>query len=90
MSDVAIRVENISKRYTIGNTSSGSLRETIAGLFSRNGSDNTEEFYALRDVSFEVKRGEAIGIIGKNGAGKSTLLKVLVSHYQTHRRANRD
>ena len=77
MSDVAIRVENISKRYTIGNTSSGSLRETIASLFSKNGSDNTEEFYALRDVSFEVKRGEAMGIIGKNGAGKSTLLKIL-------------
>ena len=77
MSDVAIRVENISKRYTIGKTNSGSLRETIAGLFSKNGSDNIEEFYALRDVSFEVKRGEAIGIIGKNGAGKSTLLKIL-------------
>ena len=77
MSDVAIRVENISKRYTIGKTSNGSLRETIAGLFSKNGSDTTEEFYALRDVSFEVKRGEAIGIIGKNGAGKSTLLKIL-------------
>ena len=77
MSDVAIRVENISKRYTIGNTSNGSLRETIVGLFSKNSSDNTEEFYALRDVSFEVKRGEAMGIIGKNGAGKSTLLKIL-------------
>ena len=77
MSDIAIRVENISKRYTIGKTSNGSLRETIAGLFSKNGSDTTEEFYALRDVSFEVKRGEAIGIIGKNGAGKSTLLKIL-------------
>ncbi len=77
MSDIAIRVENISKRYTIGNTSSGSLRETIAGLFSKSGSGHTEEFYALRDVSFEVKRGEAMGIIGKNGAGKSTLLKIL-------------
>ena len=77
MSDIAIRVQNISKRYMIGNTSSGSLQETISGFFGKNHSENTEEFYALRDVSFEVKRGEAMGIIGKNGAGKSTLLKVL-------------
>ena len=77
MSDIAIRVQNISKRYAIGDTSSGSLRETLIGFFSKNGAGSTEEFYALRDVSFDVKRGEAIGIIGKNGAGKSTLLKVL-------------
>ncbi len=77
MSDIAIRVDNISKKYLIGNTSSGSLRETLVNAFSTGNKSKTEEFWALKDISFEVKRGEAIGIIGKNGAGKSTLLKVL-------------
>jgi len=77
MSDIAIRVDNISKKYFIGNTSSGSLRETLVNTFSTGNKTKTEEFWALKDVSFEVKRGEAIGIIGKNGAGKSTLLKIL-------------
>jgi len=77
MGDIAIKVDNISKLYTIGDTSSGSLRETIVSAFRKRNSDKTEDFWALKDISFEVKKGEAIGIIGKNGAGKSTLLKVL-------------
>lgn len=77
MSSIAIRVANVSKKYTIGDTSSGSLREAASGLFEKKESYKTDDFYALRDISFEVKRGEVWGIVGKNGAGKSTLLKVL-------------
>ena len=80
MSDIAIKVENLSKKYTIGTKVSGSLRETIVhkwnSLSNKTNSYN-EEFWALKDISFEVKQGEVLGIIGKNGAGKSTLLKVL-------------
>ena len=87
MPGTAIKVEGIGKRYKIGGKKSGDLRETMANLFKSHRSGNaipespnrsaTHDFWALRDISFEIRQGEAVGIIGRNGAGKSTLLKIL-------------
>src|SRR5437868_2579538 len=87
MGDVAIRVGGLGKQYRIGASkkSFSTLRETITdtlarttrALRSNSAPPADETIWALKDVSFEVKRGEVLGIIGQNGAGKSTLLKIL-------------
>lgn len=78
MSNIAIKVENLSKLYTLGSAKSSSIYETVGNLFSFNKKKIEENsFWALDQLDFEIKHGEAVGIVGRNGAGKSTLLKVL-------------
>lgn len=74
MSNYAVKISDLWKRYQIGQVKSTSFRENFGQWFKRR---EVEYFWALREIDFEVKKGEAVGIIGKNGAGKSTLLKVL-------------
>jgi lipopolysaccharide transport system ATP-binding protein len=78
--DLALRAEGVGKRYWVHREPTATtLAEALTRRFGQatRGSRKADEFWALRDISFELRRGEALGLIGRNGAGKSTLLKIV-------------
>ncbi len=77
--EVAIKVENVSKTFRIPHEKIDSVRSAFVGALKQR---TFEEFKALDNVSFEIKKGEFFGIIGRNGGGKSTLLKILAGIYR--------
>lgn len=73
MTDIAIKLENLSKCYQIYDRPQDRLLQMLV----RGRKQCYREFWALKDVSFEIKKGETVGIIGRNGSGKSTLLQMI-------------
>ncbi|MEI8125940.1 MAG: ABC transporter ATP-binding protein [Parachlamydiaceae bacterium] len=83
MDDIAIKVEGVSKTFKLPHEKTSSIKGAFINIF--NGKRTYEKQQVLKDISFEIKKGEFFGIVGRNGSGKSTLLKLLAGIYEPNK-----
>jgi ABC-type polysaccharide/polyol phosphate transport system ATPase subunit len=79
----SIHVKDLSIKFRIYHDRSPSLKNYFANIFKRNGPSSFSDFWAVKNISFDIKAGDRVGIVGHNGAGKSTLLKALCRVYES-------
>ena len=83
MSDTAVKVENVTVRFNLASEKVETLKEYVIRLITKRKA-SFDEFYALKDVSFEIEKGDSFALVGSNGSGKSTMLKVISGIYKPY------